>query len=253
MFRCHPTPLHSLKCVCTCFAFLRDPGNNGILSYSILSQSAGSTPAGPAPSQSYFSIDNTTGWISLLLPLDYEVVKEFNVIVEATDLSAYRRSANATLTIQVVNINEHSPVFPPSQNISLEEDERLNKVVYMATAQDQDDGIFGQIVYAFHLLDGSLALRDGPFAINATSGDISLATNLDYESRRDYRLRIRASDTLGSPTGKYSELLLNVTVLVSTTRQLKTLSYGDVARLLPSPGKVNACNRSMRMHACSVA
>ena len=41
--------------------------------------------------------------------------------------------------------------------------------------------------------------------------------------------------------------------ITKTTTRLKTLSYGDVARLLPSPGKVNACNRSMRMHACSVA
>ena len=41
--------------------------------------------------------------------------------------------------------------------------------------------------------------------------------------------------------------------ITKTTTRLKTLSYGDVARLLPSPGKVNACNRSMRMQACSVA
>lgn len=192
----------------------RDPGANGILTYSILSQEPDGSSPSSGTSQPHFAINNATGWITLSAALDFEAVQKFHLVVQATDLSASRHSANATLTVQVININEHSPVFPPSQNFSLDENEGLNQPVYIASAQDQDSGIFGQVVYAFYLQDGSLALQDGPFAINATTGEIWLASHLDYESRRVYSLQIRGSDTLGHPSGRYSEVVLNISVLV---------------------------------------
>ncbi|XP_065182352.1 protocadherin Fat 4-like [Sycon ciliatum] len=189
----------------------RDAGSNGKLQYRILSQ-VPERQVGAASTLAHFAINNSTGWLSTVLPLDFESVQRFYLDIQATDMSASMRSANASLTIQVVNQNEHSPVFPPDQLLRLFEDERLDRVVFTATAQDQDDGVFGQIVYAFRLSDGSLALQDGPFSINATTGQVWLKSGLDYERRRYYVLQIRGSDTLGDPSGKYSELMLNVSV-----------------------------------------
>ena len=70
-----------------------DDGLNGDLHYSITKgnpKQEGEGSSGAPP----FSIDPDTGDISVASPLDYEAVKVYNLVVEATDKGFHPKSAS---------------------------------------------------------------------------------------------------------------------------------------------------------------
>ena len=134
--------------------------------------------------------------------LDYETTIDFSLVIRVTDGS---NTASATIEITVLPYNEHSPVFAGGLNAAtatIAENAAIGASVYDVDATDTDDGRDGVIVYS--IVSGS----GGKFAVNPSTGLVTVAGTLDVESTPTYTLVVAATDRGTSP-GKY----LNACVL----------------------------------------
>uniref|UniRef100_A0A8B9SSW4 Cadherin 1 n=1 Tax=Anas platyrhynchos TaxID=8839 RepID=A0A8B9SSW4_ANAPL len=83
--------------------------NNGIVSYSIVSQEP------PKPHPQMFTIDPQKGVISVLgTGLDRETTPNYTLIVQATDQEGTGLSTTATAVIEVTDANDNIPIFDPT-------------------------------------------------------------------------------------------------------------------------------------------
>ena len=77
-----------------------DSDANAELTYSITHNS----------SVEYFSIDSTTGEVSVKNAFDYEAVKVINVTITAQDKGIVRLSGSVSLVIYIEDVNDNSPI-----------------------------------------------------------------------------------------------------------------------------------------------
>lgn len=166
-----------------------DPDTSETIQYSI------------NPASSEFSVDPTSGIISLKSPLDYETASTYNVVVYATDsgTNPSARSASATVTVTVSDASDSPPVFNPASYVAtMSENDAAGTTVQSVTATDPDGG--GTNVATYTIFSGN---GDSVFRLdNGGSGEafvvIDAITNLDYETTALYNLVIKATDVTGS-------------------------------------------------------
>ena len=157
------------------------------------------TPRYPATSGvGLFSIDETSGVISLTGDLDAESLQQYTLTVQASDGT---NSANAEVVVRVVDINEHAVVFgadavvyaPDFADGDVSEATSVGRVLATATASDAD--VNAQLTYS--ITGGN---DDNFFAIDAASGAVRLARALDYATMASaQQIQITASD------GRYTD------------------------------------------------
>ncbi|KAK3739519.1 hypothetical protein QZH41_016191, partial [Actinostola sp. cb2023] len=175
----------------------RDPddGSNGRVSYAIVS----------GDTKSAFSINPSTGQLSVTGPIDRETTASYNLIVRASDSGKPPRSSSTSVKITVTDENDNAPKYT-NQNttfVVMENAARGTQVgVVMAT--DADVGENARIGYKIVVGSG------GVFVINPTNGAITVYGSIDRESKATYPLTIRASDH-GSPV-MFTDKMFNIVV-----------------------------------------
>ncbi|XP_010887588.2 protocadherin Fat 4 [Esox lucius] len=163
-----------------------DDGFNGELRYALQG------------GEGQFAIDPRTGMVLLAGRLDRETKAEFLLEVVAQDQGRPARSATATLTIQVSDVNDNAPVFSETEYVvEVLETESLGKTLITLAAVDPDQGTNGAVTF-------SITHQDPPsipaaFELNSSTGALSLAQVLDYGSVKVYQLMVQAADG-GSPS-----------------------------------------------------
>lgn len=176
-----------------------DCGKNAELVYSIVSGN----------SLGLFSINPTTGLVSVAGLLDAETWTSINLTVQAQDLAnrGSRKASTMKLQVDVADCNDNSPVFGAVPVIVyVEENQPVQTSVFQVVAHDADSGENGFISYSLSNVESE------PFAIDHFKGDIITKELLDYETmRRTYNLVIRASDW-GSPFRREAELVLRIRI-----------------------------------------
>uniref|UniRef100_A0A8B9LAB3 FAT atypical cadherin 1b n=1 Tax=Astyanax mexicanus TaxID=7994 RepID=A0A8B9LAB3_ASTMX len=178
------------------FAASGHPQANAQTSYSISSGNE----------QGAFSIDSHTGNIFVIAALDYEAAREHYLMVKATDGGQESLSDTVTVTIHLSDINDNSPAF--SQQIYsavISEDSEPGCSVLTVMANDLDGPSNSRIHYS--ILKGN---EDSPFIMDAVSGVLKVARQLDREKVGVYKLTVLASDS-GNPP-KSSSAAINMTV-----------------------------------------
>ncbi|XP_071996671.1 protocadherin Fat 4-like isoform X3 [Engystomops pustulosus] len=172
-----------------------DLGRNGILTYSILSNH--SHP---------FTIDATNGTLFTNVPFDYETgPHEFQVVICAEDDGRPdKKQGYLSLIVQVVDINDHAPVFSPHGFIYVKESAPAGTVVGQLTATDEDNGDNAFVVY-------SLFDDDDQFGIERQRGNIFIKRQLDHEVKRRSILNVTASNNKTAP---YYQTRTNLTVYI---------------------------------------
>ncbi|KAK7071120.1 hypothetical protein SK128_019334, partial [Halocaridina rubra] len=148
--------------------------------------------------EGYFSLDSQSGDISLTAPLDFEDKEEHNLVVE---VKAGEATSEAKVTIRVVDVNDHSPVFPRALHetqITEEDDRHLPKTILtQVTATDKDGGAYGQLKYS---VSGDGVYFNGTkssFAIDEETGAIHLLKPLDRDppnGKSQWRLKVKVTD-----------------------------------------------------------
>ncbi|XP_050346930.1 cadherin-related tumor suppressor [Nymphalis io] len=150
-----------------------DSGLNGKVYYSITHQD-------PNDGRRHFAINNITGVIHTLLPIDRESIDTFRITVVAYDRAeppSTRLSAEKLVTVIVEDINDNAPVFV-SMNAAVINSARLGRsmshgiFIMNVLARDLDSGTNGLVTYKLihggndifdlHRSNGALSLRYPP-------------------------------------------------------------------------------------------
>lgn len=150
-------------------------------------------------------IDINTGEISIAKNgLDYELSKQYEIWIEASDSDHPSLRSVVKLTINVTDANDNVPIMEKLiYHAEVMEEEPPPITVECVKADDADSGDNGLITY--RLLNDF----EGSFEIDSDSGEIFTTTRLDREDISNYELIVEAIDH-GTPqlTGTASVLVM---------------------------------------------
>ncbi|XP_032512432.2 fat-like cadherin-related tumor suppressor homolog isoform X2 [Danaus plexippus] len=158
----------------------RDTGVNADVYYSLVG----------GDDREDFSVNRSTGIVSIARPLDYERRKEYYLTVQAVDGGSPPLSDHATINITIMDSNDNPPVFSQtSYGAKVREDAGVGVRIVQVIADDADAGTNGRVTYSIARGD-----PDNCFTIDADTGYISVSSRLDRESKPAYVLEVRARD-----------------------------------------------------------
>ncbi|CAG9785812.1 unnamed protein product [Diatraea saccharalis] len=127
-----------------------------------------------------------SGSVKTNIVLDREIRETYKLTVIATDEGDPQMTGTATLRINVVDVNDNHPTFPPPNLISVSEGADVGTVLTSVTANDVD---------TYPALKYALIQDDNRFSIDRYSGKVVLNKPLDFESQKMYEINITASDS----------------------------------------------------------
>ncbi|ESO87058.1 hypothetical protein LOTGIDRAFT_229248 [Lottia gigantea] len=152
--------------------------------------------------------------------------------IEATEVSGGKETSTATVTINLLDLNDNFPVFDNKMyNVSVREDKPVGSFLIKITATDGDQGSNGNISYSLRGTDLDIphtthishhtGLYSRPhtthishhtgFRIDSTTGDVYLEKALDFEEQTEYPIIFVASDN-GKPSRESTtQLSISVT------------------------------------------
>ena len=147
----------------------------------------------------YFILDalvpfqiSSSGTLTVNNSLDYETNTFHRIPIEVSDGEF---SFNTTVFINILGINEHSPVFAQAMYVcSVNENEAIGSLVCTVSASDDDCGSDGTVYYQI-----STSTPSDSFVVDRETGQIYLAASIDYESEQSFSFTIEAYD-LGEPS-----------------------------------------------------
>ncbi|XP_041959519.1 protein dachsous-like [Alosa sapidissima] len=164
----------------TLIATDKDVGTNAEFTYRIakVEPSLESTP---------FTLDPVTGALTLARRLDYGDGTRYTLAVEAVDKGTPTMTGNATVTVQVEDVNNNPPEFSRERyDVAVPENLAGGAVLVSLEVTDKDKGGFS---------NGYFVMTSDTFSINKM-GAISLNSDatLDREKQDSYVLQVTAVD-----------------------------------------------------------
>lgn len=145
----------------------------------------------------------------LMKELDRETQSSYSVELVATDGGSPPRSGSAKITVKVTDFNDNSPVFDQSSfSVSLPEDAPVGTVILDLNAVDADEGLNGEVVYAFGKV--SHEIRE-LFQVDNKSGHLTLKNPVDFEEKRTYELDVQATDLGANPIPSVCKIIIHIT------------------------------------------
>ncbi|XP_043934458.1 cadherin EGF LAG seven-pass G-type receptor 3 isoform X2 [Protopterus annectens] len=176
-----------------------------------------------------FEIDPRSGLITTSGQVDREKLEKYSLIVEANDQGKdpSPRSATVKVYITVLDENDNVPQFSEKRYIvQIREDIRPHSDILTVTATDLDKD--NNALVHYNIISGN---SRGQFSIDSVTGEIQVVVPLDFETEREYALRIRAQDAgrppLSNNTGMVSVQVVdindNAPIFVSTPFQVSVL------------------------------
>ncbi|XP_059061183.1 fat-like cadherin-related tumor suppressor homolog, partial [Achroia grisella] len=192
-----------------------DLGENRLVRYSFAEDPGGA-----------FAIAADSGIITLRAPLDRETRAEHRLVVAARDAGRPPRAAAAHVRLTVADVNDNPPEFEFHQyRAAVPELDAPGTEVVRVRATSQDAGVNADVYYSIVGGDG----RDD-FAVDRSSGAVSVARPLDYERRREYVLTVQAIDGGSPPLSDLATLNITVTDGNDNPPTFSQSSYGARVR-----------------------
>ncbi|XP_060077744.1 cadherin-23-like [Ylistrum balloti] len=160
--------------------------------------------------QNYFTVLPDTGDVVVKSPLDRETAERVVLEILVEDVNAWHPSiqnATATLTIDLIDVNDNYPKFVPSSmyKVNISEGRDINDFVTMVIATDADEN---QQLQYFIGEDISSSFK----IMDPTAGQILLKKKLDREKAPTVEFKVIVVDN-GSPTRLSSTANVVVTVV----------------------------------------
>ncbi|XP_005336848.2 protocadherin-8 isoform X2 [Ictidomys tridecemlineatus] len=162
--------------------------------------------------------------------LDRERIAEYNLTLVAEDRGAPPLRTVRPYTVRVGDENDNAPLFTrPVYEVSVRENNPPGAYLATVAARDPDLGRNGQVTY--RLLEAEVG-RSGDavstyVSVDPATGAIYALRSFDYETLRQFDVRIQASDG-GSPQLSSSALV-----------QVRVLDQNDHAPVLVHPAPAN--------------
>uniref|UniRef100_A0A671M4F2 Cadherin EGF LAG seven-pass G-type receptor 3-like n=1 Tax=Sinocyclocheilus anshuiensis TaxID=1608454 RepID=A0A671M4F2_9TELE len=204
-----------------------DSTANANIRYRFIGESA-------AVARTAFEIDPRSGLITTRGIVDREANERYTLLVEASDQGREPgpRSATVSVHITVLDENDNVPQFSQKRYVvAVREDVRPHSEILRVSASDQDKE--GNAAVHYNIISGN---SRGQFAIDSVTGEIQVVAPLDYETEREYTLRLRAQDNgrppLSNNTGIVSVQVTDVNdnppIFVSTPFQATVLESAPI-------------------------
>ncbi|XP_035306161.1 protocadherin-11 X-linked isoform X5 [Cricetulus griseus] len=157
-----------------------------------------------------FHLNSTTGLITVKEPLDREESASHKLPVLASDGGS--TPAKAMVLVNVTDINDNVPsidiryiVNPTNGTVLLSENAPLNTKIALITVTDEDSEHNGRVTC---FTDHEIPFRLRPVFSNQFL--LETAAFLDFESTREYAIKILATDAGKPPLNQTSMLLIKV-------------------------------------------
>uniref|UniRef100_A0A8P4K9L7 Cadherin domain-containing protein n=1 Tax=Dicentrarchus labrax TaxID=13489 RepID=A0A8P4K9L7_DICLA len=126
-------------------------------------------------------------------PLDREKQSVHELLLTGLDGGNPVKTGTTKIIVTVLDNNDNVPVFKrPLYNVTVQENSVAGSVLLKVEATDADEGVNGEIEYAFaeHTPQSLLSI----FQLDSGTGEISLVGPLDYESSAMHEIDITAKD-----------------------------------------------------------
>jgi hypothetical protein len=176
-----------------------------------------------------FNISETSGEIVVAVAMDREMNASFELSVIGSNTAAEEAASdadfedgNATIKIEITDINDNAPVMDESFAIEVKENAANGTVVLQLAANDPDVGAAANVT--FTITSGN---EDGCFDVSSANdpdGELLLTCILDRENESSYSIGIAAQDSAACVLEKgngatddgsacISKTVVNVTVI----------------------------------------
>uniref|UniRef100_A0A3Q2GHE1 Protocadherin 2 alpha c n=1 Tax=Cyprinodon variegatus TaxID=28743 RepID=A0A3Q2GHE1_CYPVA len=162
----------------------------------------------------YFSLNANRGQsavVELVLQkvLDREKQSVIHLTLTAVDGGTPAKSGSMTITVNVLDVNDNSPVFGQTlYKASVYENVKIGTSIISLNAKDLDAGPNGQITYS--LIEIDQRKQTNLFTINEKNGTITNKGNIDFEENNAFEIQVQASDRANSPLTSNAKLLIEV-------------------------------------------
>uniref|UniRef100_A0A7M4G3B9 Protocadherin 8 n=1 Tax=Crocodylus porosus TaxID=8502 RepID=A0A7M4G3B9_CROPO len=195
----------------------RDPdlGPNGKVTYRLLeAQVAG------APVSTYVSLDPATGALYALRTFNYEVLKQLDLRIEASDSGTPPLSSTTLVTVTVLDQNDNAPIIiHPALNNGSVEIRVFCKAppgspVAQIQARDADDGDNAELTFSF--LPEPLPQQE-LFAIDRDTGEIMLTGDMSEELGQTFKVILTVMDHGQPPLSTTATVSFLVTATVPSS------------------------------------
>lgn len=132
----------------------------------------------------------TVAQLVLCDSLDRETTEAYSLTVTVSDRGEPPLNSSATVSVTVLDVNDHTPVFGSSEyHAQVRENSPPGTFLVLVTAYDPDEGVNGMVKY--DIVSGN---NKGHLRLDPLTGVLEVNHTLDYEEESQYTLTIRASD-----------------------------------------------------------
>nr|XP_021506929.1 protocadherin gamma-A8 isoform X9 [Meriones unguiculatus] len=176
-----------------------DVGTNSLQSYQL------------SPNR-HFSLDMQRGDSGAINPelvlvstLDREEEPTHQLVLTASDGGDPRRSSTVLIRVTVLDTNDNAPVFDhPVYRVKVLENVAPGTLLLAVRASDPDEGANGKVTYKFQKINDKQSLL---FHLHESTGEMTVAKNLDYEECSLYEIEIQAED-VGALLGRSKVVIM---------------------------------------------
>ncbi|XP_037117248.1 protocadherin alpha-8-like isoform X20 [Syngnathus acus] len=170
--------------------------------------------------------DRKVPFLVLLKQLDRETTGRQRLRLTAVDGGKPPKSGSIELTVDVLDVNDNSPVFDKEvYSASLNENVPVGTVVIQVNATDMDQGANGEIVYSFGK-EVDLKVME-LFSIDSSTGEIKVIGHLDFEDSKSYEIDIHASDKGTVPLTADKSVLITVIDVNDNAPEIEVTSFSN--------------------------
>ncbi|XP_068069528.2 protocadherin beta-15-like [Danio rerio] len=158
--------------------------------------------------------------------LDREVMKHIKLELTALDGGRPPKSGLLEIFIDVLDINDNSPVFTKdSYTVTLNENAPVGTTIVQVNATDLDEGKNGEVVYALgNNVNNNLRRL---FEVNSITGEIILLNLLDFEVKDKYEIDIQASDKGIVPLATDKSVIIKIVDVNDNAPEIEVTSFSS--------------------------
>ncbi|XP_061755841.1 protocadherin alpha-8-like [Nerophis ophidion] len=170
--------------------------------------------------------DRKVPFLVLLKQLDREAGGRHRLRLTATDGGKPAKSGSIEITLDVLDVNDNSPVFDKEvYSVSLNENVAVGTFVIQVNATDLDLGANGEIVYSFGK-EVDLIAKD-MFSIDPHTGEIHVTGHVDFEKSKTYEIDIQASDKGQVPLTADKSVIINIIDVNDNAPEIEVTSFSN--------------------------
>ncbi|XP_046903274.1 protocadherin-8 [Hypomesus transpacificus] len=170
-----------------------DLGNNGKITYRLLDSVIMGSPI-----NTFVSLNAMSGSIYALRSFNYEVMKQLDLHIQASDGGSPQLQGSAVIKLKIVDQNDNPPFITEpvlnkgSAEVFLPKDSPAGYVVTQIKATDADEGTNAQL--SFKIIEGGHL----GFSINKATGKMYVSRELAYDITASLKVVAAVSDS-GTP------------------------------------------------------